>query len=231
MYLACALSEIGFAVRREKDGPDFWIEDGKGRIWIEAIAPEPGDSAKPDCVPEPPINQVSNTPVRQIVLRLTSAIHDKQQKFTQYRASGLIGENDRCVIALCAAKLHYPVTTDFVQRAVYEAGDLYVAIDSNTMKAVERGRQHEPQIAKRNVVLFNKPSFVDDSCNHISALLFGWRGIANIPSILGSEWALFHNHKAKNPIPHGWLKRGSEHWVDVEQDFVHLRTHQWNGHS
>jgi hypothetical protein len=113
MYLACALSEIGFAVRREKDGPDFWIEDGKGRIWIEAIAPEPGDSAKPDCVPEPPINQVSNTPVRQIVLRLTSAIHDKQQKFTQYRASGLIGENDRCVIALCAAKLHYPVTTDF----------------------------------------------------------------------------------------------------------------------
>jgi hypothetical protein len=54
MYLAFTLKDIGFQVRREKDGPDFWIDGKGGRIWIEAIAPGPGDSAKPDYVPEPP---------------------------------------------------------------------------------------------------------------------------------------------------------------------------------
>jgi hypothetical protein len=111
MYLAFTLKDIGFQVRRENAGPDFWIDGKDGRVWIEAVAPEPGDSTKPDYVPEPLVNQVGDTPVRQIVLRLTSAIHDKQQKFKRYRQDGIVGENDSCVIALSAAKLRYPVTT------------------------------------------------------------------------------------------------------------------------
>ena len=108
MYLAFALKDVGFQVRREKDGPDFWIDGKDGRIWIEAIAPEPGDSTKPDCVPEPLVNQVSDTPVRQIVLRLTSAIRDKQQKFKRYQRDGIVAENDSCVIPLSAASFGIP---------------------------------------------------------------------------------------------------------------------------
>jgi len=228
MYVACALRKIGFQVHREQDGPDFWVESSEGRIWIEATVPGPGDSGNPDCVPEPPVNQVSDTPVRQIVLRLTSAIHDKQMKFRHYQRRGIVGQNDRCVIALSAAKLLYPVTTDYIQRAVYEAGDLYVAIDSTSLKAVERGRRHEPQISKRSSPPFNKPTFLDGSCSHVSALLFGWRGIANTLPILGSEWVLFHNHKAQNPLTRGWLRKGSEHWVEVDDAFIHLRSQQWS---
>jgi hypothetical protein len=228
MYLACTLKDVGFQVRRKEEGPDFWIESDRGRIWIEAIAPEPGDGAKPDFVPEPVVNQVSDMPVRQIVLRLTSAIHDKQKKLRQYQLDGTVGENDCCVIALSPAKIRYPVTTDFVQRAVYEAGDLYVSFDRTTLKTIEQGRQHEPKITKRNTLTFSKPSFVDASCSHVSALLLGGRGIGNMPPLLGSDCGLFHNHMALHPLRRGWLRRGSEHWIKVDDESIHLESHSWN---
>ena len=227
MYIACALREIGFQVSRGNAGPDFWVESNEGRIWIEAIAPEAGDSGNPDYVPEPPLNQVSDTPVRQIILRLTGAIYEKQAKFSSYRSCGIVGQSDRCVIALSAAKLRYPVTIDYLQRALYEAGDIYVAIDPASLKIVEQGRRHEPQIAKRAKSI-NKPSFLHDGCDHISALLFGWRGIANTPPMLGSEWALFHNDNARNRLARGWLRRGSEHWAEVDDGYIHLRAKEWN---
>lgn len=178
MYVACALCEIGFQVCRGDNGRD-------GCVWVEAIAPEPGDSANPDHVPDPPANAVSETPVRQIILRLTGAIYEKQKKFSHYRKSGIIGPTDKCVIALSGAKLRFPITIDYLQRALYEAGDLYLSIDPVSLKAVDRGRRHEPKIAKTSHPPFNKPTFLDDSCSHVSALIFGWKG----SQILHRSWA------------------------------------------
>lgn len=228
MYVGCSMSSIGLKVHRENQGPDFWVEGDAGRIWIEAIAPEPGTPGNPDAVPEPIAKQAADVPVVQILLRLTGAIHKKQAKFKHYYESGVVPQSEICVIALSAAKLWYPVTPDYVRRAVYEAGSLYVTIDPKTLETVEQGLLHEPQIAKQGNLPFDKPTFLNDTCNHISGLLFGWRGIANTPAVWGSELALFHNHKAKHPLARGWLRRGSEHWAEVSDTHIHFRSQEWN---
>lgn len=52
MYLTCTLLEAGCSVRCKKPGPDVLIEEGEGRIWLEAVVPSGGNRAKPDTVKE-----------------------------------------------------------------------------------------------------------------------------------------------------------------------------------
>src|SRR5437879_13909766 len=53
LYVGCTLIQHGFVPKKVSDeGPEFYVEIGGKKIWIEAIAPEPGQG--PDAVPPPP---------------------------------------------------------------------------------------------------------------------------------------------------------------------------------
>jgi hypothetical protein len=191
MYIGCVMLQLGFQVSRPSVGPDLCVHMGDMRIWIEATAPERGCPKSPDYVPELPEGKGGRVPVEQIVLRLTGAIHTKLLKFSHYRERGIVSDHDVCVLALSGAKLRHPVDLAYIERAVYEAGDLYVVLDQASHEMVQHGRRHEPMARKHDSNAFRKPSFIDGSCSQIAGLLFGWRGIANTPRRRGSELAFF----------------------------------------
>ena len=97
MYLGCALLDAGktlvpTADRPDAGGrPDICVVDGERRIWIEAIAPGVGDSPA-DGIPQiVPINQggsLQAQPVRQIHLRITSALLTKRNAWQDTGSKG-----------------------------------------------------------------------------------------------------------------------------------------------
>ena len=81
MYLGCALLDLGFELvphgRRPAAGPDLCICSEDRRIWIEAIAPQPGTG--PDAVPAS--GEAGGwVPEARIVLRYRAAVEEKWRK-------------------------------------------------------------------------------------------------------------------------------------------------------
>ncbi len=116
MMTASVLNNEGFDLASESDGPDFTItKSGRLIMYVESIAPSPGDPDRPDSVPEP--KSIPNTvmagwvPTERYVLRIRSAFEDKARKFDSYlhfarRAADncyRYDEDDRCVRTVSAA--------------------------------------------------------------------------------------------------------------------------------
>lgn len=102
MYLGVRLLEGRKALRKKDklpkagrdEGPDFCIQKGRRRIWIEVIAPSPGDETNLDKVPDLFASGAENDNRRKIELRIASALKTKTDKFGLYRKKGIIGPND-----------------------------------------------------------------------------------------------------------------------------------------
>jgi hypothetical protein len=100
-----ALRKRSQLLKRERDeGPDFCIQKSRRKIWIEVIAPSPGDEDNLDKVPDLFVSGADIESRRKIELRIASALKTKTDKFTRYREKGIIGQNDSCVVAISASQ-------------------------------------------------------------------------------------------------------------------------------
>lgn len=212
-------------------GPDFLIQDGSQRIWIEVTCPEPTDL--PENWKEVVWGEASTVPHDLVLLRWTSAIKakanaligDTAREKPGYLQTGIVGPNDAYVIAVNACRLRhgeFPGITGISQfpyaaEATLPIGPYALQIDSKSLQVVDRGHQYRPFLLNKNKSEVSTKLFFDPKYNGISAI---WALDLNGSSAIGNHEpiALVHNPNASNPLPLGFLSSQNEYTVVIGEN-------------
>ncbi|HLP30024.1 MAG TPA: hypothetical protein VK150_01605 [Geothrix sp.] len=221
-----------FGARRNPGrGPDFLIQNGSQRIWIEVTCPEP--TGLPENWKKIAWGEASSVPHELVLLRWTSAIKTKAnalignmtRKKTGYLQTGIVGANDAYVIAVNACCLrHGPFPGilgisqfPYAAEATLPIGPYALQIDSKSLQVVDRGHQYRPFLLNKNNAEVSTKLFFDPQYNGISAI---WALDLNGSSAIGNHEpiALVHNPNALNPLPPGFLPSQNEYVVTIGEN-------------
>jgi type I restriction enzyme S subunit len=217
MYLGAALRDAGLDVSAPKPGPDFCVNVDGRQIFIEAIAPEPGDPLHADHVPEPDYKnadgspKVSQVPHTSITLRLAGAFHDKAGAYNRYRIKNRVPQDAICVIAINLWDIPHAWADDkeFWSRALYGVGDRFVSFDRDGNAAVE-GRQHRELLRGTGGHDTEVAPLLADNLSDIAGVIGSAADAGNPRSPLGDDFLLMPHAAAKYPYPAGFISRGIE---------------------
>jgi type I restriction enzyme S subunit len=228
------LIEKTFGDRRNLGkGPDFLVQNGSQRIWIEVTCPEPTDL--PENWKNVAWGEASSVPHDLVLLRWTSAIKakaialigDSSREKPGYLQTGMVGQDDAYVIAVNACRLRhgqFPGILGISQlpyavEATLPVGPYAVQIDSKSLQVVDRGHQYRPFLINKNNSEVSTKLFFDPQYSGISAI---WALDLNGASAIGNfePIALVHNPNATNPLPLGFLPSQNEYTVVIgESEF------------
>jgi hypothetical protein len=212
MFLGCALMDAGKTLLptaerpRETGHPDLCVVDGKRRIWIEAITPDrgkPGEDRIPEIVPLNEGGGVQRQPVRQIQLRITSALWNKSQIIRCYLKRGVVAEHDICLIAIGAARFGiYAQGPGFPLAlfAVFPIGDEFVRVDRDKLK---RGFLSSGTIKRISNDDIPRTAFMDTEFSHVSGLIWSRVSIGNMSRKV-RPLSFIHNPLCSNEMPQRW---------------------------
>jgi len=227
LYLAFALHTNGVHLvpRRSRSpaqsGPDLLIAEP--RIWIEAVAPGPGEG--PDRVPDllgaPGAHSV---PDEKLKLRLRSAIEEKHARLQAYEARGWIHPHEPAIVAVSGAALghlHGELNVPRIVRVAFPIGHEQIHIDISTHQVVRRSHQYSPVIRKQSGREVSTEIFLTPAYCRISALLYSAADALNRPKDPGADLILVLNPHAAAPITPGWSQFTHEYRADGDQ--VHYR--------
>ncbi|MGZ4956051.1 MAG: hypothetical protein ACXV8Q_13160 [Methylobacter sp.] len=195
MYLAVTLIDRGFRLQRVgNEGPEFYIEQGSKRIWVEAVAPGPGDG--PDRVLEPESGVRYQVPTEKILLRFTNAIDIKRQKYKEALQKGIISPDDGYILAINSRAIPYAPSGNmmpFFVQAYLPFGPYSVSMDKHTGGIVDSFYQHRDSVSKQNGANVSTTAFLDPAFAFISAVLHSSVDCVNHPQELGDDFCLLHN--------------------------------------
>lgn len=212
MDLTVALIEKGHRVICPKPGPDVCIESEQ-KVWVEAIAPKAGEG--PDKVPSMKSGEVQTLPSDQIILRYTSAIAEKFERYQSYVSSGIISNNEPYVIAINGCQIPKARLDDNlprIVRSVFPIGDEYLTIDRQTGSVKGSGFIFRPSIKKISGSDIPTDLFLREEFAQISAIIFSCSDCCNRPT-KGNDWVVVHNPLAINPICAGLFPCFNEYQV------------------
>jgi len=236
MYLTTQLLEAGKNVRPRTEitaadrdvGPDICIVEDDFKIWIEATAPEPGNPANPDQVPEViPISEgggAQSSPRRQVELRITGALFEKTRKIELYRDQGIIGENDICVVAVSGTNFHAQSAAaglPLAVTAVYPFGDQFVTFNRDTFDVVDSAYHHSESIDRSDADPIPRYAFLNERFSSVSGLIWSRQTIGNF-FYQPHDFTFVHNSIANPQFPRRWLEWAEEDIVDEIGDQVEL---------
>lgn len=207
----------GSAGARAQHGPDFCFERDGLTIWVEAVVPSP-EGIPSDWLEAPVAGQVKavNKPHREMLLRCTSAIADKQKKFSNYKAKGIVGQTDAAVIAVNICRLSYwdiegtgVSQLPLMMEAVFPIGALAVPISRDGK--IDGPAQRLPRFSVDKAEGRTIPTgyFFDPEFANVSAVLQAHqKDVFQKKLVLAAA----HNPLASNRLPTGLF--------DVHQEFV-----------
>lgn len=224
MYLIAALLEHGFPVipRKErkfqKKGPD--IQVGCVYAWIEAIAVSSGTTS--EAVPE--LNSetkfATNLPQDKIKLRLTTAIQKKYARYQAYLREGIVKQGEPFIIALNAALVPHlqivELSVPWIVKAVFPIGHEVLRFSPDNRSILEQYHTCQNYAVKGDGIRIPTTFFQQAESKGISAILysnahaFGYKR-------LGCDFKLVHNPQASVPLSRGFLKVGTEYWMEGDQ--------------
>jgi hypothetical protein len=223
MYLAASLEALGLPLvarsekRNRRGGPDIEVRDA---IWIEAIAP--GAGATHDRVPEVDTSldaPMRDVPDRELMLRIRAAVHRKCEKYKDDLSKGRVLDGEPFVIAINGGLLpcgRLETNVPRVVRAAFGLGQLTMTIDLASSRIVKE--EYPPMLAIRSganefpLAFFSRPEFA-----FLSGIIWGTADAANPPQIYGRDLVFVRNVNATAPLPHGWIREGSEYWAENGQ--------------
>ncbi|WP_075187880.1 hypothetical protein [Teredinibacter haidensis] len=219
MDLACSLLDSGFKLSEQysgNKGPDLClINTGGNRIWIEAVCATRGNSLDEVSLGEP--GRALRIDSEKIMLRLTSAIYDKDRKHKHYLEQCICKEAEPFIIAVNGSLLTPgPGLDDFTPRivkAVFEGGSDKFIFDKATGSVESRQIDYRPEIDKYNNNSICTNFFRIKEFENISALLFSESSLWSRPCETGSDYVIVHNPLAVNPLPEGYFQFGSEYML------------------
>lgn len=205
-------------------GPDFLLELGSKRRWIEVTCPEP--TGIPADWLQIQSNVAMSVPHDAILLRWTNAITTKTDALLGkadgtkkgYLQKGPVAPEDIYVIAVNGCQMrHGPFPSlhgisqfPYAAEAVFPIGPYQLRIDSETLQIVGRGHQHRLAIKKPNRSAVPTHAFLDPRNQMVSAVwAVDFTGVGAIGNPEPS--ALIHNPYALNPLPRGFLAVDDEY--------------------
>ncbi|MGU3495747.1 hypothetical protein ACLBXM_17035 [Xanthobacteraceae bacterium A53D] len=219
VLIADQMKRAGLEVFHQKDGPDFYLEHGSKRIWIEVITPTP--SNVPHDWLAPPGGGAIDLPHEELLLRWTAAIKEKAEKLLGndhgapgYLASRVVPPGDAYVIAISPYLLRgYGGMFDcidgisqfpFAVEATLAVGPVEVRIDRETLEASTPEHQRRMLIPKPRGKSVPADTFLDTRFAPVSAV---WAIDVDERALLGkaAASAVVHNPLASSPLPLGLL--------------------------
>ena len=214
----------GFELHKIGDeGPEFYIEIGGMKVWLEAIAPGPGELDKADSVPplhfDPIIAQ--DVPEEKIILRFTQALKEKLTKYETARQKGIISDKDGYIVAIngwAATNFRGDGSLPHIIEAVLAVGPLTVMFSQDRDDPVESFYQRRLDVKKQNLSSVPTKAFLSPDYVGISGLLYSSRDIVNVREPFGSDIFFLHNPLAKNPIPGGTFRFQCEYRYSLETE-------------
>jgi type I restriction enzyme S subunit len=212
MYLGCTLLDRGFKIERVgNEGPEFYFLCGERRIWVEAIAPGPGDG--PDRVDEPKPGEAFTVSDEKIVMRYTHALLEKHRRYEVALAKGIVQSHDQMLLAInCRGIPHAPYGAEipYVLKAFLPLGALAVVVDRDTMEIKNSYHQRRETVVKRSGAHIATTSFLNPKFAGFSAVLHSAVDCANHPTELGDDFLVLHNPTASHVLPRdlfSWCKQ------------------------
>ncbi|MFH4621769.1 hypothetical protein [Vibrio furnissii] len=200
MDLTVDLIRQGFDVSCPKPGPDVCLNVDERRVWIEAIAPKEGEGA--DKVPEVVTGEAHAVPNDRIILRYTSAIAEKYNKYLEYLKSEIIAPDEPFVIAINGCQIP-SARADFepprIVRSVFPIGHEYLTVDKKSGDVVDSGFEFRLSVQKENGTEIPINHFINSEYSGISAIIFSCSDCCNRPKE-NNDWVIVHNPLATNPI-------------------------------
>lgn len=184
------------------NGPDIKIKSFYKPIFVEATVANKGDGI--DAVPEPLYNiGAMDVPHDQMLMRLTSSLKYKFEKYEKYIGNSIISKDDSFIIAINRGSLEHPDTDiPLILKALFSIG--YLAIKhpigephGDKTETFLTRRQDVGKIGGNKIPL---NFFEDKSHAGISAVIYSTKDVLNHPEETGSDCILVHNPNAKNPI-------------------------------
>ena len=205
MYLTCALLRHGFSLERVgSEGPEFYFVSEGRRVWVEAIAPGPGDG--PDRVPEPKSREVNSVSDEKILLRFTSALVEKQGRDEVALRKGIVQPGDQMLLAINSRGIPYaPAGAEipYVLKAFLPFGALTHVVDRKTMEVRDSYHQFRDRVVKAKGAPVATTSFLNPEFGAFVAVLHSSVDCANHPPALGEDFLVLRNPMACGPLPKG----------------------------
>jgi hypothetical protein len=203
MYLGVAFLRTRLPMKKVADaGPDFAVEIGPRRFWIEATAPSAGDG--PDRVPEEQDDgEGIISPTEKILLRFTHCLLEKQRQYCAALADGLVRIEDGYILGVNSRAIPHAAfghVPPFPVRAFLPFGQQYCRYDIRTGRIVESGFERRDSIVKAAGSPVSTAAFLDPRYSWVSAVLHSAVDPINLPRRLGQDFELIHNPLAAHPI-------------------------------
>jgi hypothetical protein len=202
MYLAVTLRERGFQLTRVDDeGPEFYFLHKDRKVWVEAVAPGPGNEE--DKVPGLFYGEVQEVPTEKILLRFTNALYNKRNQYYKALFKKIIEPNDIYLLAINSRRIpHAPYgnTVPFFVQAFLPFGNLACVMDTKTGNTVETFYQHREKVLKTSGATVPTNAFLNHEFSFISAILHSAVDCVNHPDILGDDFSILHNPTATHPF-------------------------------
>lgn len=225
MYLAVTFLERGYTLHRlSSGGPEFGIDVAGRRFWFDAITPTRGDG--PDAVPQPELGaRVARVvPQEQIILRITSALAEKREKWRRDLTKGLVRAEDGFIVAINGRTIRHcwdGAEMPYVVKALFGIGNLAVAIDRASLEVVETKYLQRPTIRKLSGTSVSSQPFGAGECPGVSAVLYSSADAARMSFTLGGDFLILHNPQAAVQLPPKSLRFAREYWTAGDQ--LHMR--------
>lgn len=212
MYLACTLLYRGFEIKRVgNEGPEFFFLCGERRIWVEAIAPGPGDGL--DRVHKSKLGEVDTVLDEKLIMRYTHALLEKHRRYEAALAKGIVQPDDQMLLAInCRGIPNAPYGAEipYVLKAFLPLGALTVVLNRDTMKIQDSYHQRREVVVKQGGANVATTSFLNPKFAAFSAILHSAVDCANHPTELGDDFLVLHNPTASYALPSdlfGWCRQ------------------------
>lgn len=222
LYLGGTLLNRGYTLGNHSNtGPDFKIPYGDKNIWIEAIAVKKGDGK--DKVPDIKYGVAVSVPEQEMLLRLTSGLGEKYQKYLSYLRSGVVESSDPFVIAIDRSALeHTDPQIPLILKCLFAIGHQLLIIKSDRPLPKTEGSNWSSREKVNKISGSEVPMllFRDSNFEGISVVIYCANNILNSPrdpKLMGNNFVIVHNPFAKNPLPENFFKFGQEWKQDGEQ--------------
>ncbi len=242
MYLAYTLMQAGLTLKEKNDskGPDICIDNKGQNVWIECTAPTGGEKGKPDSLPVTNLNgsEVFNSSssfeddTNKIILRYTNAIKEKHDSYQDSIEKEIISDYEPYIIAISASNL--PLFANYTEdelpniiKALYGLGCLQIHFDNKTLRQTGSSHQIKIERMKNNKSRVKTDFFLTKDFSGISAILFSYPDIGNLPTEFGLDFLIVHNPYAKNKLPFCFINLGTEYipQIDVHEITLTITKH------
>lgn len=228
VYLTCSLlrSSVELISRDcrqpKQNGPDLLVRIAGSNLWIEAVAPGPGQG--PDAVLSSRSSKGPKPfPDKEMMLRFQQAFSTKASAHAKYVEKGWVGPNEGYVVALngARAEVGYPCTqrfpriVNFLLRGL-ETEKVLVEFDEVRTRAMQHFYSYQSRIEKKKTKEpVDLAPFSDPANSCVSAVLYSRSDAFNclcVPGVeasgyevMSKEFVLVLNPLAQVPLPPGFL--------------------------